>query len=74
VDENQRQDELVKLRAPLRNAEISLIDRGGDEVRLVELRIREGKRITTIELDPGTAKRLATTLTAWAERSAAGGA
>lgn len=67
MDNNQRQDELIKLRAPLRNAEISLIDRGGDEVKLVELRIREGKRITTVEIDPATARRLAATLVAWAD-------
>lgn len=74
--DSHRHDELIKLSAPLRKAEISLIDRTepGDEVPLVELRIREGKRITTLELDTATASSLAAALLQWADGNRRGDA
>jgi len=38
-------------------------------LRLLRLRIREGSRFTVMELDEATARRLMTTLGAWANKA-----
>jgi hypothetical protein len=63
---DQHKHEIARLHAPLRKAEITLIDRPSDDLPLVELRIREGRRITTLELDRDTARQLAQALENWA--------
>jgi len=61
------QDELARARAPYRNAEITLIDRPSEDVALIELRIREGRRITTVELDAAGARLLGESFVKWAK-------
>ncbi len=65
----EHRDEFARLRAPYRNAEITLIDKTSGEVALVEIRIREGRRITTVELDADTVDKFAGALQDWAERA-----
>ena len=65
---NVHPDEFGRFHAPYRNVEITLIDKPSDEVPLMELRIREGRRITMVELDQKTVADLATSLQDWANK------
>ncbi len=67
---SQHKDAFARVRAPYRNAEISLIDKPDSEVPLMELRIREGRRITLVELDAETVAELAAALRSWADDNA----
>ncbi len=62
-------DEFASFHAPYRNAVISLIDKPSDEVPLLEMRIREGRRITILELDGETVANLAKSLQGWADNA-----
>ena len=59
---SEHKDEFARLRAPYRNAEITLIDKPSDDVPLMEMRIREGRRITIVELDAQTVDQFAKAL------------
>ena len=63
----EHKDEFGRFRAPYRNAEITLINKPSDDVPLMELRIREGRRITIVELDTETVSDLAKALQGWAD-------
>ena len=65
----KHQDEFASFHAPYRNATISLIDKPSDEVPLMEMRIREGRRITILELDGETVGNLAKALQGWADNA-----
>ena len=62
-------DEIANFHAPYRNAVISLINKPSDDVQLLEMRIREGRRITIIELDCDTVNNLAKALQGWADKA-----
>lgn len=64
----EHKDEFARFRAPYRNAEITLIEKPSPDVPLMELRIREGRRITIVELDRETVANLAKALQSWADR------
>ncbi|MCP4933614.1 MAG: hypothetical protein GY927_05275 [bacterium] len=64
----EHKDEFASFHAPYRNAVITLIDKPSDDVPLMEMRIREGRRITVLELDSDTAENLAKTLQCWADK------
>ena len=61
--------ELIKIKVPLGSQEIELhqIDHVEGGMSLLRVRIREGKRFTIFDIDPGTAKQLATTMQDWAD-------
>ena len=61
----EHKDEFASFHAPYRNAVITLIDKPSDEVPLMEMRIREGRRITILELDGETVGNLAKALQGW---------
>jgi hypothetical protein len=63
----QHEAEFARFYAPFRNAEITLIDRPSDDVHLFQLRIREGRRITVVELNKAIAVDLAKALQNWAD-------
>ena len=65
--------ELEKLPIPLRNGEVAFeaLDYDGD-VRMIRLKIREGRRFTVLELDPDTARSWAAVLAGWADEGGAG--
>ena len=67
VDEHK--DEFARFRAPFRNAEITLIDKPSEDISMMELRIREGRRITTVELDQETVGNLARAMQSWAQKT-----
>ena len=60
-------DEFGRFHAPYRNVEITLVDKPSNEVPLMELRIREGRRITIVELDAVTVNDLGKALQDWAK-------
>lgn len=64
--------EIARFYAPFRNVEICLIDKPEEGLPLIELRIREGRRITQFELDGETAARLGRALEQWAKRAGGG--
>jgi hypothetical protein len=57
--------EFARLYAPYRNAEICLLDKPESDIPLFELRIREGMRITQVELGPDAALELSRALKRW---------
>lgn len=61
--------ELMKLRVPLGSQEIELhqIDHVEGGMSLLRIRIREGKRFTIFDIDPGTAQQWAAAMQQWAE-------
>ena len=64
--------ELDSFKVPLRNVEIKLEDvryEGG--MRMLQLKIREGRRFTVLELDPETARHWGGAMSKWAADSAA---
>ena len=63
----EHKDEFASFHAPYRNAIITLIDKPSDDVPLMEIRIREGRRITILELDGETVGNLAKALQGWAD-------
>ena len=65
---------LQKLVVPLGGQEIELqqIDYAVGGMSLLRTRIREGKRFTIFDIDPGTARAWGEALCAWAEASAQG--
>lgn len=63
----EHKDQFASFRAPYRNAEITLINKPSDDVPLMELRIREGRRITIVELDAETVGDFAKALQGWAD-------
>ncbi len=60
--------ELTKIRIPLGGQEIELqqIDHAEDGMSLLRVRIREGKRFTIFDIDPGTAEQWAHAMQQWA--------
>ena len=65
----KQEGEFASFSAPYRNAQITLIDKPSNEVPLMELRIREGRRITIVELDAKTVGELDKALQQWADKS-----
>ncbi len=65
----EHKDEFASFHAPYRNAVITLINKPSDEVPLMEMRIREGRRITIVELDGTTVEGLAKALQSWADKA-----
>ena len=63
----EHKGEIGSFHAPYRNAVITLIDKPSDDVPLMEMRIREGRRITIVELDGETVGNLAKALQSWAD-------
>jgi hypothetical protein len=63
--------EFARLYAPYRNAEICLIDKPSPDIHLFELRIREGRRITQVELGPDAALELSKALAQWVAQAGA---
>ena len=64
----EHEEEFARFYAPYRNAEITLLELPFDEVPLLQLRIREGRRITIVDLDRKTVGDLATALQKWADK------
>lgn len=58
---------LAKFKVPLGGQEIELqqIDHAEGGMSLLRLRIREGKRFTIFDIDPGTAETWAQAMQAW---------
>ncbi len=66
--------ELDSFKVPLRNVEIKLEAvhyEGG--MSMLQLKIREGRRFTVLELDPETARHWGQAMVAWAEAPEADG-
>lgn len=61
--------ELDKIRVPLGGQQIELqqIDLAEGGMSLLRIRIREGRRFTIFDIDPGTAERWAQTMQRWAD-------
>jgi hypothetical protein len=61
--------ELAKLTVPLGSQEIALqqIDHVEGGMSLLRIRIREGKRFTIFDIDPGTARQWADAMRDWAD-------
>jgi hypothetical protein len=61
--------ELAKLTIPLGGQEVALqqIDHVEGGMSLLRIRIREGKRFTIFDIDPGTARQWADAMRAWAD-------
>lgn len=61
--------DLAKLKVPLGGQEIALqqIDHAEGGMSLMRIRIREGKRFTIFDIDPGTAREWADAMRAWAD-------
>ncbi len=60
--------ELDKIRVPLGGQQIELqqIDHAGGGMSLLRIRIREGRRFTIFDIDPGTAEQWAHAMQRWA--------
>ncbi len=69
----RHEGEFFRIHAPYRNAEICLIEKPDDAVSLMELRIREGRRITLVDLDRGSVEKLARAMLDWVAPSAGSG-
>ncbi len=65
---------LAKFKVPLGSQEIELqqIDHIEGGMSLMRIRIREGKRFTIFDIDPGTARQWAQAMQDWADRQDAG--
>ncbi len=61
--------ELAKFKVPLGSQEIELhqIDHVEGGMSLLRIRIREGKRFTIFDIDPGTAREWAVAMQHWAD-------
>lgn len=61
--------ELAKIKVPLGSQEIALqqIDHVEGGMSLMRIRIREGKRFTIFDIDPGTARQWADAMREWAD-------
>lgn len=61
--------EMEKFKVPLGGQEIELqqIDHAENGMSLLRIRIREGKRFTIFDIDPGTAQQWASAMQNWAE-------
>lgn len=61
--------ELTRFMVPLGSQEITLqqIDHAEGGMSLLRLRIREGKRFTIFDIDPGTAREWAAAMREWAD-------
>lgn len=61
--------ELDKIRVPLGGQQIELqqIDHAEGGMSLLRIRIREGKRFTIFDIDPGTAAQWAHIMRCWAD-------
>lgn len=60
--------ELARIRVPLGGQQIELqqIDHTEDGMSLLRIRIREGRRFTIFDIDPGTAEQWAHAMQSWA--------
>jgi len=60
---------LAKFKVPLGSQEIELqqIDHAEGGMSLLRIRIREGKRFTIFDIDPGTAREWAQAMQDWAD-------
>ncbi len=60
---------LAKFKVPLGSQEIELqqIDHAEGGMSLLRVRIREGKRFTIFDIDPGTARQWAQSMQNWAD-------
>lgn len=60
---------VAKLKVPLGGQEIELqqIEHAENGMSLLRIRIREGKRFTIFDIDPGTAQQWAAAMQNWAE-------
>lgn len=65
---------LAKFKVPLGSQEIELqqIDHIEGGMSLLRIRIREGKRFTIFDIDPGTARQWAEAMRDWADTQEAG--
>lgn len=65
---------LAKFKVPLGSQEIELqqIDHIEGGMSLLRIRIREGKRFTIFDIDPGTARQWAEAMRVWADTQEAG--
>ena len=61
--------EITKIKVPLGSQEIELqqIDHVEGGMSLMRIRIREGKRFTIFDIDPGTAQQWASAMQHWAD-------
>jgi hypothetical protein len=61
--------DLAKFKVPLGGQEIELqqIDHAEDGMSLLRVRVREGKRFTIFDIDPGTARQWAAAMQDWAD-------
>jgi hypothetical protein len=61
--------DLAKIKVPLGGQEIDLqqIDHAEGGMSLLRIRVREGKRFTIFDIDPGTALQWAAAMQSWAE-------
>ncbi len=65
----ERVTDLERFEAPWgREIQLQEVEYDGG-LRLMRIRIREGRRFTVIELDPGTAAHWGAALTGWAEQA-----
>jgi hypothetical protein len=61
--------ELAKIKVPLGGQQIELqqIDHAEDGMSLLRIRIRESRRFTIFDIDPGTAEQWAQAMQHWAD-------
>lgn len=61
--------ELAKIKVPLGGQQIELqqIDHAEDGMSLLRIRIRESRRFTIFDIDPGTAEQWAKAMQHWAD-------
>ena len=61
--------ETIKIKVPLGSQEIEMhqIDHVEGGMSLLRIRIREGKRFTIFDIDPGTARQWAEAMQRWAD-------
>lgn len=61
--------DLAKIKVPLGGQEIDLqqIDHAEGGMSLLRIRVREGKRFTIFDIDPGTARQWADAMQNWAD-------
>jgi hypothetical protein len=61
--------EITKIKVPFGSQEIELqqIDHVEGGMSLMRIRIREGKRFTIFDIDPGTAQQWASAMQHWAD-------
>lgn len=66
--------DLANFKVPLGGQEILLqqIDHAEGGMSLMRVRIREGKRFTIFDIDPGTARQWAQAMQAWADQQGGG--